>query len=63
MSSVTDALERAISQLPRTALPHLVKLTEDALASSDPVDYIARRVQADAAHAAAQETVAQILGG
>lgn len=63
MSTVRRELEEAAARLPAAAVPYLVQMIGDALASSDPVDYIARRAQADAAHAAAQKTVETILGG
>lgn len=61
--SVTDTIGKLVERLPKAALPFAAKLFEDALASDDPVDYIARRAQADAAHAASQETVRLILEG
>lgn len=63
MSSVTKELEEAAAKLPAAALPYLVQLIGNALTASDPVDYIARRAEADASHALAQKTVDTILGG
>lgn len=60
--SLTDSLLELAGRLPEAALPHAVKLVADALASDDPADYLARRAQADVAHAATRKAVEQILG-
>lgn len=61
MSTLTDALAQLAARLPAEALPYAVKIVEGALASDDATEYLARRAQADAAHAAAQATVAKLL--
>lgn len=61
MSTVGDALAGLAAQLPEKALPYAVRLFEEALASDDAAEYLARKTQADAAHLAAQATAEKLL--
>lgn len=56
-----DDLVAAVAKLPIEAIVALVKLVRGALASNNPTEYIARRAEADLAHAATKAAAEQAL--
>lgn len=59
--SVIAKLVAAVAKLPPQAVELLMSIIEGALESDDPTRYLERRATAEAAHAASQATVREIL--
>lgn len=60
MSLIQD-VAGLLEALPEGAVALVASLVKGAAAAPDPVDYLERRIVADAAHAASEEAVEQIL--
>lgn len=59
--ALLDELNALLASVPVALVAALVKLVRDALSSDDPMRAIQRRATAEASHAAAQESVQQII--